>query len=93
LDPTKPYVDKIHSIAAELEGHAHKLDVKVQSLCASGFSLYAVHMLAKPYDLGVNTKKNFLRKQRWGTLLYPQFRMHNRYNKLLPCNSENGDIA
>jgi len=54
LDHTKSYIEKIHSIDAELAGHAHKLDVKLQSLCGSGFSLFAVRMLAKPYHLGVN---------------------------------------
>jgi len=49
LDHTKPYVEKIHSIDAELAGHAHKLDVKLHSLCGSGFPLFAVRMLAKPY--------------------------------------------
>jgi len=37
---------KIYIIDAELVGHAHKLDVKLQSLCGSGFSLFAVRMLA-----------------------------------------------
>jgi len=32
------------------QGHVHKLDVKLQSLCESGFSLFAVRMLAKPYQ-------------------------------------------
>ena len=54
LDHTKSYIEKIHSIDAELAGHAHKLDVKLQSVCGSGFSLFAVRMLAKPYHLGVN---------------------------------------
>jgi len=54
LDHTKSYIEKIHSIDAELAGHARKLDVKLQSLCGSGFSLFAVHTLAKPYRLGVN---------------------------------------
>jgi len=54
LDHTKSYVEKIHSIKAELVGHAHKLDVKLQSLCGNGFSLLAVCMLAKPYHLQVN---------------------------------------
>jgi len=39
---------KIHS-DAELATHAHKLDMKLQSLCRNGFSLFAVRMLAKPY--------------------------------------------
>jgi len=54
LDHTKSYIEKIHSIDAEVAEHAHKLDVKLQSLCGSGFSLFAVRMLAKPYHLGVN---------------------------------------
>jgi len=54
LDHTKSYVAKMHSIAAELVRHAHKLDMKLQSLCGNGFSLFAVSMLAKPYYLGVN---------------------------------------
>jgi len=39
----------MHYIYAELTGHAHKLDVKLLSLCGSGFSLFAVRVLAKPY--------------------------------------------
>jgi len=48
LDHTKPCVEKIHCIDDELAGHVHKLDVKLQSLCGSGFSLFAVRVLAKP---------------------------------------------
>jgi len=50
------YVAKMHSIAAELVRHAHKLDMKLQSLCGNVFSLFAVpvSMLAKLYYLGVN---------------------------------------
>jgi len=54
LDHIKPYVEKMHSIDAEIAGHAHKLEVKLQRLCGSGFSLSAVCMLAKPYHFGVN---------------------------------------
>jgi len=59
LEHTKLYIEKMHSIAAELAEHAHKIDVKLRSLCGSGFSAYtsssllAVCMLAKPYHLGV----------------------------------------
>jgi len=42
LDRTKPYVEKIHNIDAELAGHVYKRDVKLQSLCGSGFALFAV---------------------------------------------------
>ena len=44
----------MHSVDAELVGHAHKIDMKLQSLCGNGFPLFAVDMLAKPYYLGVN---------------------------------------
>jgi len=56
LDHTKPYVERIHQayIDVELAGHAHKLDVKLQSLCGSSFSLFAVRILAKPYHFRVN---------------------------------------
>jgi len=54
LDHTKSYIQKIHFIDVDLAGHTHKLDVKLQSLHGSGFSLFAVRMLAKPYHLGVN---------------------------------------
>jgi len=51
LEYTKPYVEKIHYIDAELAGHVHKLDVKLQSLCGCGFSLFALRVLAKPTTL------------------------------------------
>ena len=38
----KPYVEKIHYIDAELAGHVFQRDVKLQNLCGSGFSLFAV---------------------------------------------------
>jgi len=47
LDHTKPYIEKLQCIDAELAEHVHKLDVKLQSLCESGFSLFAVRILAK----------------------------------------------
>jgi len=52
LDHTNPNVEKIHCINAELTGHV--LDVKLQSLCGSGFSLFVVRMLVKSYHLVVN---------------------------------------
>jgi len=45
---------KMHYIDAELAGHVRKLDVKLQSLCGSGFSLFALRVLAEPYHFGVN---------------------------------------
>jgi len=44
LEHTKLNVEKIHSTDAELAGHAHKLDMKLQKLCGCGFSLFAVRM-------------------------------------------------
>ena len=71
---TKPHVDKMHHIDTELAGHVHKLDVKLQILCGSSFSLFAVRILAKPYHLSKLTN-NTLRRQRLGTFLCPQIRM------------------
>jgi len=45
LDHTKSYLEKIHYIDTELVGHLHKLVVLPQSLCESGFSLFAVRTL------------------------------------------------
>jgi len=73
LDDIKPYVEKT-LIDGELTGHAHKLDVKLQSFCGSGFSLFAVRMCqALPLSLWSELTNNTLRKQRWDTFLYPQF--------------------
>jgi len=90
LDHTKPYIEKMHYIDAELAGHPHKLDVKLQTLGGIGFSLFAVRILAKPHSELTN---NTLRKQRWGTFFTLKFECNNRYNMLLLCKSENGDIA
>ena len=82
----------ILAIDAELAGHADKLDMKLQSLCGNGFSLFAVRILAKPYHFGVNRPK--ICKKKMGYISLPSNEWHdNRYNKLLLCNSENNDIA
>ena len=44
----------MHYIDAELAGHAHKLHMKLQKLCGSGFSLFAVRMLAKLHFDGMS---------------------------------------
>jgi len=50
-----------------------KIDVKLQSFCGSGFSMFAVRVLAKPYfPVWSELTNNPLRKQRWGIFLYPQ---------------------
>jgi len=69
---TKPYIEKLHWIDAKLAGHVHKLDVELQNLCGSDFSLFVVRILAKPYSELTN---NTLRKQRWCIFLYHQIRM------------------
>jgi len=54
----------MHSIDAEIAGHAHVLDMKLQSLCGMVFLclLCALRMFAKSYHLGVNWSTNTLRK-------------------------------
>ena len=54
LDYTKPHVEKFHYIGAELAEHVHKLDVKLQILCGSGFSLFGVSIPPTLYHFGVN---------------------------------------
>jgi len=69
---TKPCVEKFHSVDAEIAGHAHKLDVKLQSLFGSGFSLFAVRMLARPCHVnGVNWPSTLCEIKRRVTFLYP----------------------
>jgi len=86
------HILKKYTIDAELAGHDMNWH-ELQNLCGSGFSLFAVHMLAKPYHLGVNwpiTHCEIKDRVHFFTL---NFECHNRYNKLLLCNSENSDIA
>jgi len=92
LDHAKPNVEKIHYIDAKLTGHAHKL-VKLQSLCGSGFCLFSVRILAKPYHFGVNWPTTLCENKDGMRFFTLTFKCHCRYNKLLLRNSENGDIA
>jgi len=46
----------IPTIDAEIAGHADKLDMKLQSLCGNGFSLFVVRFLAKS-ELSKNLQK------------------------------------
>ena len=85
--------NNIHYIDAELAGYAHKLDVKLQSLCGSCISLFAVRVLAKPYHCGVNWPSTLCKNKDKVHFFTLKFECHNRYDKLLLCNSENGDIA
>ena len=54
LDHTIYWKNTLYTVDAELAGHVHKLDVKMQSLCVCGFSLFTVRVVAKPYQFGVN---------------------------------------
>jgi len=88
------HILKKYTTDAELAGQKHTLDVKLQSLCGIGFSLFAGHILAKPYDLGVNWTTTLCQnKNGVYTFFTLNFECHNRYSKLLLCNSENSDIA
>jgi len=82
LDHTKPYVEKIYYIDAELSGHAGY--VKRQSLCGSSFSLSGVSQQRwatfHPNEDGLH-------------FFTFKYECHNRYKKLLLRNAENGDIA
>ena len=63
------------------------------SLCGSGFTLFAVRVLAKLYHFGVNWSTTFCKNKDGVHFFTLKFECHNRYNNLLLCNSENGDIA
>ena len=84
--------NNIHYIDAELAGHVHKLDVKLQSLCGSGISLFVVRVLVKPYHFGVSWPTTLCENKDGVHFFTLKVECHNRY-KLLLCNSENGDIA
>ena len=93
LDHTKLYVEKTHSIDDELAGHAHKLDMNQQSLCGSGFSLFTVRMVAKPYHFGMNWPATLVENKDCVHFFTFHFECRNRHNKLYLYNSENCDIA
>jgi len=93
LNRTEPYVEKIHCVDAELAGYVHKLEVKLQRLCGSGLSLFAVRILAKPYYFGVNWPTTLWENKDGPHFFILKFECHNTYDKLLLCTSENGYIA
>ena len=59
LDHNTPYLEKMHYIDAELAGHVHELDVKLQSLYGSGFSFFTLRVLAKPTTLQLIDQQHF----------------------------------
>jgi len=69
LDHSKPYVEKIHHTDAELAGHAHKLDMKLQGSVGMGFLCACLPSFTTRSEL----TNNALRKQRWGSFLHPKF--------------------
>ena len=71
----------------------HKLGVKLQSLCSSNFFLFAVRMLAKPYHFGMNWRTTLCENKDGVHLFILNSECHDRYKKLLLCNSENGNIT
>jgi len=70
LDHDRPYTEKIHYIDAELAEHVHKLDVKLQNLCGSSFSLFVVRILAKALSLW-QIDQQHLAKTKIGHILLP----------------------
>jgi len=86
-------LQKIHYVDAELAGHVHKIEVKLQSFCLSGFSLFPVRILSKPYHFGVNWPTALCENKDEVHSFTLKFECHNRCNKLLLCNSASGDIA
>ena len=94
LDHTTSYIEKIHHFDVELAGHVHKLDVKLRSLYGSGFSLFSLRILAKPYHFGVNWPTILCEYEDGVHFFSLTFECHNKYNKLLLCsNSANDGIA
>jgi len=88
---TIQYVEK-YTIDDELEGHVHKLHVKLHFVWEWLFSVccgHACYILPLWCELTNNT----LRKQSWLHFFPLKLECHNSYNKLLLFDSANGDIA
>jgi len=71
----------------------HKLDVKLQRLCASDFSLFAARILAKLYYFGVNRPKTLCENKDGVHFFTLKLECHNSYNNLFMCDSVNGNFA
>ena len=93
LDHTKPYIENIHYADAELSGHAYELDVKLQSLCGSCFLCFLCAFSCQALPLWSELTNNTLRKKDGVHFFILTLECHNSYNRLLLCNSANGDIA
>jgi len=75
LDHTKSYVEKIHYIDAELAGMYINFDVKLQSFCGSGFSLFALRILAKPFTTLEWIDQQHFAKTKMVYIFYPKILM------------------
>jgi len=64
---------KLHSIDAELAGHSHQLDTKLQRLCGNVFSLMCACLPS--LTTWEWTDQQHFAKTKMGTFLYPQFWM------------------
>ena len=67
--------------------------MKLQSLCGNGFSLFALRVLAKRCQFVVSWPTTLCENKDGMHFFTLKFECNIRYNKLLLCNSENGDIA
>ena len=83
---------KSTDIDAELQGMSINLTWKCRVRVWVAF-LYCCVRSCQTLPLRSELTNNPLRKQRWVHFLTLQFECHNRCNKWLLCNSENGDIA
>jgi len=72
LDHTEMYVEKIHSIDAELAGHAHKLSLtwNCTGYVGAFFSVCYVHAY-QALPIRSELTNNTLQKQRQSTFLQP----------------------
>jgi len=48
LEQTKPYVEKVQSVDAEIAGHAYKRDVKLQGRGCVGVAFFCLLCLCLP---------------------------------------------
>jgi len=68
--------------------------MKLQGLCGSGLSLFAVRILAKLYNFEVNWQQQLAKTKKDGVHFFTlKLECHNSCNNLLLYDSANGDIA
>jgi len=64
LDHTKSYIEKIHSAEAQLAGHAHKLDVKLQGWCGSGLKKKRSHVALCERNSGTKSGRELFKSSK-----------------------------